>query len=173
MIGQPRLEDRREQSYVGIRTQVPLRELGSTIPRLMGELSPWLAQRGVALAGPPFIRYHVIDMEALMDVELGAPVATALAGDGRICPGVLPAGRYAVLVYVGVHNGIPGNAALLDWGKQQGLTWDHWKTDAGDAFGARYESFLTDPKDEPDPDTWETEVAIRLADGTTGTQPAP
>jgi effector-binding domain-containing protein len=164
MIGQPGLEDRREQPYVGIRTQVPMRELGKTIPGLLDELFPWLGQRGVEPDGPPFIRYHVIDMEALMDVELGVPVATAPPGDGRVSPGVLPAGRYAALIYTGVQNGIAGNKALLDWGTQQGLAWDRWQVEAGDAFGARYESFLTSPEDEPDPGKWETEVAIRLAD---------
>ena len=34
----------------------------------------------------------------------------------------------------------------------------------GDAFGARLESFLTNPDEEPDRAKWETEVAIRLAD---------
>jgi effector-binding domain-containing protein len=172
MIGQPTLEDRREQPYVGIRTQVPMIELPKTIPGLLGELFPWLGQRGVEPSGPPFIRYHVIDMAALLDVELGIPVATAMPGDDRVRPGLLPAGRYAALVYTGVDNGIAGNAALLDWGKQQGLTWDRWQAETGDAFGARYESFLTDPNDQPDPARWETEVAIRLADGPAGTQPA-
>ena len=172
MIGQPRLEDRREQCYVGIRTQVPIRKLGSTIPRLLGQLFSWLGERGVAPSGPPFIRYHIVDMAKLMDVELCVPTATALPGDGDVGPGALPAGRYAVLVYIGQKNGIAGNAALLDWGKRQGLTWDRWSTDAGDAFGARYESFLTDPDEEPDRRKWETEVAIRLADGAAETPPA-
>ena len=165
MIGQPGLEDRSEQHYVGIRAQVPIRKLKSTIPRLLGELSSWLGQRGVPPSGPPFIRYHVINMAAAMDIELGVPIAAALPADGRICPGVLPAGRYAVLVYTGQKNGIAGNAALLDWGKQHGLVWDRWSADNGDAFGARFESFLTAPDEEPDPRRWETEVAIRLADG--------
>jgi effector-binding domain-containing protein len=173
MIGQPRLEDRSEQPYVGIRTQVPMQELKHTIPGSLRELFPWLAQRGIAPAGPPFIRYHVIDMAALMDVEIGIPVSSAPPGDGRVRPGVLPSGRYAALVYTGIENGIAGNAALLDWGKNEGLTWDRWKAETGDAFGARYESFLTDPDDEPDPARWETEVAIRLADGEHGVQPAP
>ena len=164
MIGRPSLEDRLEQPYVGIRTQVPIHLLGSTIPQLLGELFPWLAERDVWPAGPPFIRYHVIDMARVLDVELGIPVATAPPGDGRVSPGLLPAGRYAVLVYTGRDNGIAGNAALLDWGKQQGLTWDRWTTDTGDAFGSRYESFLTAPDEQPDPRKWATEVAIRLAD---------
>jgi effector-binding domain-containing protein len=165
MIGEPRLEDRHEQQYVGIRTQVPIRKLKNTIPQLLGELFSWLGQQGEAPSGPPFIRYHVIDMAAMMDVELGVPTATVLDGDDRVRPGVLPAGRYAVLVYTGQENGVAGNEALLGWGKQRGLVWDRWSTDNGDAFGARYESFLTAPDEEPDQRTWETEVAIRLKDG--------
>jgi effector-binding domain-containing protein len=166
MIGQPRLEDRAERQYVGIRTQLPIRELGSTIPKLLAELFRRLDQQGVAPSGPPFIRYHVINMAAEMDVELGISVETALSGDGTVSPGVLPAGRYAVLVYTGRDNGIAGNAALLDWGKQQGLVWDRWSTNNGDAFGARYESFLTNPDEEPDNRKWQTEVAVKLADVT-------
>ena len=37
-------------------------------------------------------------------------------------------------------------------------------TDAGDAWGARLEVFLTDPQIEPDPQRWQTEVLLRLAD---------
>jgi hypothetical protein len=104
-------------------------------------------------------------MAADMDVELGVPVASPLSGDGRVSAGVLPAGRYASLVYTGVKNGVKANTALLDWGKQQQLTWDKWSVENGDAFGARIESFLTDPAAQADQTKWETEVAIRLKDG--------
>ena len=160
---EPKLDDRTEQPYMGIRTQVPMEEMGSgLIPRLHGEVMSYLKKQDVAPAGAPFIRYWVINMPGLMDIELGWPVASALPGDGRVAAGSLPAGRYASLIYTGIMNGVAGNAALLDWGAQQGLAWDSWSSDAGDAFGARYETFLTDPDDEPDMAKWETEVAIRL-----------
>jgi hypothetical protein len=104
-------------------------------------------------------------MEAKLDVELGIPVATSPSGDGRVTPGVIPAGRYAALVYTGVQRGIEANAALLKWGKDQGLVWDKWPDGKGEAFGGRVEFFLTDPGEEPDQAKWQTEVAIRLADG--------
>lgn len=34
----------------------------------------------------------------------------------------------------------------------------------GDRWGARIETYFTDPTVEPDPSRWTTEVAIRLAD---------
>jgi effector-binding domain-containing protein len=165
MITKPKLEDRTEQHYVGIRTQVPMEEMGSgLIPRLHGEVMDYLKKQGVAPDGPPFMRFHVINMPGKMDIELGWPVASALPGNGRVSAGALPAGRYASLIYTGIMNGIAGNKALLDWGAEQGLVWDTYASDQGDGFGARYESYLTDPADEPDMAKWETEVAIRLAD---------
>lgn len=164
IITEPKLEDRKERHYMGIRTQVPMKEFKKATPQLLGEVFAWLEKQGVAPAGAPFMRFHVINMEAKMDIELGVPVVSALSGEGRIAAGVLPAGRYAALVYTGVRNGIKGNKALLDWGAKKGLVWDRWDAENGDAFGARVESYLTDPADEPDQDKWETEVAIRLAD---------
>jgi effector-binding domain-containing protein len=164
MITAPNLEDRPEQPYAAIRTQATMQELPTVIPQLLGEVFAWLGRQGVAPAGAPFIRYLVIDMAAKLDIELGVPVATAVSGDGRVAAGVLPAGRYATLVYTGLQDDIAANAALLNWGAEQGLVWDKWVAENGDGFGARLESYLTDPDDEPDPEKWETEVAIRLAD---------
>src|SRR5215475_12200848 len=131
-ITEPKLEDRSEQHYAGIRTEAPMGQLPNVIPQLLGEVFAWLGKQGMPPAGAPFIRYHVIDMEAKLDIELGVPVAAAVSGDNRVSAGVLPAGRYASLVYTGVTNGIAGNRALLDWAKEQGITWDRWNTDKGD-----------------------------------------
>ena len=164
MVTEPKLEERPAQPYVARRTQVTLQELGTVIPQLHSEVYAWLRQQGIAPAGAPFIRYRVINMMAELDIELGVPVASSVAGDERICADVLPAGRYATLIYTDVARGIEANAALLKWGAQQGLVWDMWTAENGDRWGARLESYLTDPQEEPDPTKWETAVAIRLAD---------
>jgi effector-binding domain-containing protein len=164
MIGEPKIQLRDAQPYMGIRTQIPITELSIVIPQLLGEVFAWLGKQGVVPASAPFIRYHVINMAAKLDVEMGVPVASAVSGDHRVSAGVLPAGQYASLVYTGVKNGMKANAALLDWGAKKGLMWDRWEAENGDGFGARFESFLTDPNVEPDQAKWETEVAIRLAD---------
>ena len=150
MFTEPKVEERTEQHYVAMRTQATMHELGTVIPQLLGDVFAWLGQHGIPPAGAPFIRYLV-----------------AASGDGRVCAGVLPAGRYASLVYTGPYDGnglVEANAALLEWGAEQGLVWDTWAAENGDGFGARLESYLTDPQQEPDPAKWETEVAIRVAD---------
>lgn len=162
MFSTPTVEERGERPYVAIRTLATMAELPVVMPQLHDEVFGWLARRGIAPAGAPFIRYHVIDMAGQLDIALGVPVARAVPGDGRVYADTLPPGRYAALVYTDVRQGIPANGALLRWGAEQGLTWDAWSTPQGDAFGARLETFLTEPDDEPDPAKWETEVAIRL-----------
>ena len=156
IVIQPKIEDRSEKPYGGIRTQAAGDDLPQVIPQLLGEVFAWLGKQGSASAGAPFIRFHVINMETTMEVEIGVPVASALAGDGRVRPGVLPAGRYATLVYAGVKNAIEANKVLIDWAKEQGIEWDAWDTETGHAFRARYETFLTGPDDDPDQAKWET-----------------
>lgn len=165
MFTEPKIEERAEQHYAGIRTQVTMSELGlGIIPQLHGEVMAWLDQQGASPAGPPILRYHVIDMAGKLDIEIGWPVAAPIQGNGRVNAGVLPAGRYASLIYAGAANGIAGNAALLAWAEKRGIVWDRWDTPEGDAFRARVETEYTDPADEPDMAKWETKVAIKLAD---------
>lgn len=58
MITKPKLEDRTEQRYVGIRTQAPMRTFKTAIPQLLGEVFAWVEKQGVEPADAPFIRYH-------------------------------------------------------------------------------------------------------------------
>jgi effector-binding domain-containing protein len=164
MITEPKVEERDSQLYVAIRTQVTMQELDAAIQQLRREVFAWLGKWCVVPTGAPFLRNLVIDMEALLDIEVGIPVASVSSADDRVTAGVLPAGRYAFLVYTGWDRGIEANATLLDWGTQKGLVWDVRETENGSVFGARLMSLLTDPNEEPDQAKWETEVAIRLAD---------
>lgn len=165
MITEPKLEDRKEQPYVAVRTQVTMNTLDTAIPQGIGEVAAWLGKQGIAPAGAPFIRYLVIDMEALLEIEVGFPVANSLPGDDDVRAGVLPAGQYASLIYTNIDKGIEANYELLKWGAAKGLVWDKWETEKGDAFGARFEAFLTNPDEEPDRTKWQTEVAIKVEAG--------
>jgi hypothetical protein len=75
------------------------------------------------------------------------------------------AGRYATVTYVGHPDGLARvTGELLDWGAAQGLAWDLSTVDGQERWGARLEIYHTDPAVQPDMTTWETELAIRLAD---------
>jgi effector-binding domain-containing protein len=172
MFTQPRVDDRNEQPYVGIRSQIAMGELPTVIPQQIGEVAAWLEQQRVEPDGPPLVRYHMcpaeVDMAAMLDIAVGWPIATVLAGNDRIIADALPAGRYASLVFTGVENGIKGNGALIAWAVAQGIHWDSWDVDKGEAFAGRVEYMLDGPDDDPNPANWKTEVAIKLADEQAG-----
>jgi hypothetical protein len=134
-VGNPGVYERPDEHYMGIRTQTPFKGMFTVIDKhLFKELRDWMQQEGVEPAGLPFFRYYLINMEGQMDVEVGISVATALPGNGRVCPGVLPGGRYASLVYIGT--GYTGNGALTRWAIKNGLAFDQWEVPKGTAFRA-------------------------------------
>jgi effector-binding domain-containing protein len=147
---------------MGIRTIAPFKGLSKVVDRIGRELKAWASEQELESAGPPFLRFHVIDMRGSMDIAFGIPVYKALPDDGQIKADRLPAGRYASLIYSG--GGISANRALIEWVRAQGLDFDRWDTEQGDNFRSRYETYLTDPNVEPRKSRWQIEVAIKLAD---------
>ena len=157
-----KIDQRPEIPYLGIRLVTPFGGMFAQMDIARKELVKWFKEQGIKPGTPPFLRYHVIDMKGDMDMEYGIPVETPLPGNGRVKPGVLPAGRYVSLIYSG--GGLQGNKALIGGALAQGLVFDRWETEKGDAFRCRYEAYLTDPKIEPRKTKWDIEVAIKLAD---------
>jgi effector-binding domain-containing protein len=158
----PQITERSTQPYVAIRADVTMEQLPGLADRL-GEVFAWLAERAIAPAGPPFFRYHVIDMERQLNVEAGVPIPTAVEGDSRVTAGVLPAGRYATAIHVGTYDGLIGAVdTLLQWAETQNLQWDKSDAEEGERWGCRLEIYLTNPAEQPDPARWETQLAFLL-----------
>jgi len=83
MDSEPKIDQRIEQPYLGIRTTTPWQALPTVIPASIGEVFAFLERHHIPPRGAPFIRYHVVDMERELDVEIGVPIAEKTAGDGR------------------------------------------------------------------------------------------
>jgi effector-binding domain-containing protein len=161
MLGEPAVIERTEEAYVAIKASVTMQTIGSVLPGLHPEVRNWLRERGTSLAGAPFFKFNVIDMERQMEVEVGWPVAAEMKGDDRVLAGVLPAGRYASVLYTGHPDGLlDATRDLQEWAAGQGLEWDVTSTPAGDRWRARLEIYRSD---DPDMSKWETELAFKLA----------
>jgi effector-binding domain-containing protein len=159
----PQVTQRAAQPYAGISGWVTMATIGSVAHRIP-EVFGWLGAHGVAPAGPPFFRYHVVDMERQLQVEVGVPVASAIEDDSEIRAGTLPAGRFAVMTHTGAPDTLAAATAhLLDWSQARGLEFDRSRTEAGERWGCRLEFYLTNPAEEPDLSKWETQLAFRLA----------
>ena len=166
MTTEPTIVDRGYRRYVALRHTTAIAGLPALVDAGFPRLFAHLAARGVAPAGPPFIRYRTMSAEG-MDVDLGLPYPPDVdddAGwsDGDVSVERLPAGRYAHVVHTGPYDGlVDTHAGLEAWAERTGQVLDS-------DLGARVEHYLTDPRAEADAATWITEVEEPLAFG-----PAP
>lgn len=158
IVEAPRVETRAESPTVGIRQTVPFRTMLADRDRLLAELIAWFTAHGIEPTGSFFLRLHVVDMTGLMDIEVAAE--STAATDQRVRPGVIPAGRYALLDYR--RTSLPANRLLLQWIRDQGLSVDSHTTQDGEAFAGRCEIYLTDPRTERRKKNWVVRLALLL-----------
>lgn len=160
----PTVVERGEQLYAFVRGTVRMDAFAPIADRLP-ELFGWLTGRGAELAGAPFFRFNSIDMEGESEVEAGIPVVSMPEPEGDIGVAVLPRGRYVTVTHVGHPDQLFGViTAVREWAEREGLEWDMTVVDGAERWACRLESYLTDPRVEPDPSKWEIELAFRLAD---------
>ncbi|GAA0498539.1 hypothetical protein Ade02nite_91780 [Paractinoplanes deccanensis] len=161
ILAGPAVSELPERHSVGIRVRTPFRGMFAVRDELMRELYAWLGEHGVE-HGVTFFRLHVVDMNGTMEIETGVVTKAPVRGTGRIAAGVLPAGRYATMTYVG--HGRRANGTLIDWVRAGDEALDVEENPAGDRFACRYEAYLTDPRAERMKTKWQIELAIRLRD---------
>jgi effector-binding domain-containing protein len=160
---QPQVTQRAPQPYVAVPFTVTMATFPQAADTGFPELFAWLGEHGITPSGPPFIRYRVIDMAGELEIEIGAPVAQAQPGSGRVQAGELPGGRYVTLVHTGPYDGlVAANGALQDWARQQGIALE--SSDGERRFRGRVEFYPTDPSQEPDTAKWQVEIAYLVSD---------
>jgi effector-binding domain-containing protein len=155
----PHVEERDEIPYCGIRVVTPFRGMLSARDQLIAELRPFVEEFGANNARY-FLRLHTIDMKGEMDLEVGAITDADIPQTDRIKAAVLPAGRYASMMFV--NHAIRGNRHLLEWIADQGLVMDKAEIETGDHFGCRYELFPAEMFEIRKRTTWPIEINIRL-----------
>lgn len=121
------------------------------------------AAAGVELVGPPFGLYPSMAGETV-EVEAGFPVSatvgsTAVEGEA-VHDLLLPGGEIAQALHTGPYDAVGETyAALETWMREQGLA----------PAGPPWESYLSDPEAEPDPQQWRTLVCWPVARHQPGT----
>lgn len=162
MTSEPTITERPAKPYVAITANVTWNNVGAVAPPLNEEVLAWLRAQGIGPDGAPLWKYNLIDMKRGMEIEVGWTTAEAVAGDGRVQAGVLPAGRYATLWHVGhPRTLVDATARLLKWGNDQGLSWDVSPSPEGERWRCRLEFYHDEPGQPMD--EWETELAFLVA----------
>jgi hypothetical protein len=144
VASQPRVQLRPAQAYVAVAVSLAVDEL-HIVDGIFFELFGWLANRGLTAHAAPFIRYVVVDMAGLLEIEVGIPVANTVTGDAQVISGVIPAGSYATLTYSAIDQAgdIQANAELQAWGAERGLAWKQDRIGEREVWGGRFEFYPT------------------------------
>ncbi len=136
-----------------VRAEVPLSELSTVFDRGFPEVMRVAQAQGIAITGPPFGFYPRMPTDTV-EVVAGFPVSAPITPDGDVTSFELPGGRVVTGLHVGPYDALPESyRQLTDWAVGEGHRLaDHM-----------WESYLTDPRTQPDPGTWQTEISWPLA----------
>jgi effector-binding domain-containing protein len=162
MITEPTIERRKKQNYLAVRMSVPI-PFGKYLQPAWGEVYEWMMQKEIKPAGPALIRYLTTDMSKELDLDVGFTVDKAVRGTHRIRADVLPAGRYATLLYTGPYRGkdiFKATVALLEWAKVKKVQWDTSKKKGVEWWNGRVEYYFSDPATEKDPSKFKVELSF-------------
>lgn len=148
MIETPRIVDTEAQMAAVIHLTIPRDQIQDVMGPAFQELIDVVTAQGIVPAGPWFTHHLRLDPD-VFDFEVGLPVVTAVAAEGRVKPGWLPAGRVARTVHHGDY-------------EELGVAWaefDAWITAQGYTPGPDvWERYLTGPDTSADPADWRTEL---------------
>ena len=160
MLTLPKIVERKATHYAAVAAEVSI-PFGDAIGPRMDEAARYLDAAAVKDFGPAVFKYDVIDMPRL-EMQFGIVTPHAVAGNGSVKPGILPAGRYVTVTYVGPYDDLEqATAVVIGWARLVGVEWDSTQAEGGERFVSRFEIYNNGPMDEPDPHKFETEIWIK------------
>jgi effector-binding domain-containing protein len=146
---------RQATAVVAVRSS--LADISDSMGEALQKAFRALAESGVEPAGPPFARYF--SMEEPIEYEAGVPVAAPFPGGSEVKSGDIGGIEAAVGMHVGPYDTLAQTyAAMTEWVTTQGRT----------VAGPMWETYLTDPTIEPDPQRWQTEIFMPVTRGPAG-----
>ena len=128
------------QPALMIKIVTSVSNLPNEVRRVYSSIIAYMAGKGEQPLGPAFIAYYNMDMERL-EVEIGFPVAKAIAGKGDIISSQIPAGKKATCFYKGPYSDL--GSSYEDLAK--------WINDRGYVpAGVVYEFYYNSPEEVPE-----------------------
>lgn len=166
MLSLPAKNRRKKQPYLAIRSRLSKRQIPKQAQLFLPEVRSFMEEQGIVVTGPSFFRYNMISANGEMDIEFGHFTDKLYSGGGPVRAGILPAGSFMSMTWIGHYNKLSDvNAMLMGWAKEKSIEWDSASTEGGIFFGCRIDIFHKSMRTEPNPERWETEVAIMLKSG--------
>ena len=147
------VKDMQAQKALVIKSDVPTSEVGSKMGEIYGFLFNYTIQNQIAPVGPPFAVYLSFDPEGNTVFEAGLPIAEEAAGSGEVEYREYPATKAASMLYTGPYEKMePAYEKIMQYIKENNLK----------DKGVAWETYLTDPNEEPDPEKYQTIISFPI-----------
>lgn len=130
----------------GVRRTVPMDDLRDFFSTAFSATMQAVSAQGAHPVGPPFAKYYGMPTD-VVDVEAGFPVDRVIAASGEVAPGILPGGRAVEATHIGPYETMSDSYDDIE---------DFIEAHSLVPGGAMWESYLSDPRVEPDPSHWRT-----------------
>jgi effector-binding domain-containing protein len=147
------VEEQVPQTVAAIRAEVPMAELTSMFDRSFHAVMAAVDEQGLSITGPPFGFYPRMP-DATVEVVVGFPISGVMEPHGEVIPFELPGGPAVTAVHVGPYERLEETyRELSGWASSEGIQ----------LSDQMWESYLSDPSAEPDPQMWRTAITWPLA----------
>lgn len=151
MMTECKIKKQKAQPALATRQVIAVDKLPEVLGRTFGAIIAYLGELKKKPAGPPFVAYHNMDIQAL-DVEVGFPVHGKLPGKGELKDITIPGGEVATCMHTGPYEALKDTyGEFTAWVTQQGA----------EAAGVVYEYYLNAP-DQVSKDQLKTRLAFPL-----------
>ncbi|HKJ80311.1 MAG TPA: GyrI-like domain-containing protein [Prolixibacteraceae bacterium] len=135
-------------NYASVRQEVPFMEVSLVMGEMYAEVSTFIENEEIGIAGAPFAIYHEMEGEKI-DLECGVPVSENIAGSGLVNAATFGETQCATVDYFGDYRQLEdAHTELQAWIEQHRFK----------LAGAPIEFYLTDPATEPDVQKWHTRI---------------
>lgn len=136
-----------QQPTLVVREKVAAGDIGQWMGAVYAEISNYMNEHVIQMAGPPFARYLL--MEGVFEIEAGFPILGPALVEGRLELSELPGGPVVMTTHMGPYEALPAAFQALEaWIAENGY----------EPTGPHWEVYFTDPVEEPDQSKWKTQV---------------
>ena len=160
----PQVVEREAVPSVALRASGEMRKLPEFAPPLFGSLHEWTSAHGIEPVAH-FFRYRRFGEDGSVELDVGNTLRAPVEASGDVISDEIPAGRYATAIYTGPYDRLYDAFLMLNgWLRGRGLEPAALENREGSQAGCQLEIYRISPANEADPEKWQTDLMIRLAD---------
>ena len=148
MLSVPEVVQVEARPAAAIHLHIPAKDMGKYMDPAIQELLEVIGAQSQHPSGPMF-SFHLQRPGEEFNFEIGFPVDGRIKEEGRVRMIERPGGRVVRAIHTGPYEGLKRSwQELQEWVKNEHLP----------VIEMFWESYLTDPGQEPDPKKWRTEL---------------